>query len=130
MRTATDQLKADAAWTQPAPGEVLVHLTGFAPGCEDLDLRDGRRWKHWPATDARRVMGRLLRRLGKSPDQVSVRTAVLGKAVEVEVAIDTREGAQPAAFIADGLDLAAARLALEQLRAEGFRAPTAPDFDW
>jgi len=117
-------------------GWTSVHLTAAAPGCAELDIGDKRRWKSFERTPARQVVEAVLRRLGKGPDDVSVRQAQIGRRgaaepeTEVEVATETDQGVLPAAYVSFGLDLGAVRHALDLLSRERWCAPAQPSLNW
>lgn len=119
------------------PGRFAgVHLTAAAPGCVELPIGDKRRWKSFRQATAAEVVEALLRRLGKGPDQVSVRQAEVRNTArgrfeqEVEVAIETDQGVLPAAYVCFGCDLADVCLALDDLKRQQWRAPAEPSLNW
>jgi hypothetical protein len=127
---------APALAVSPHRAFVGVHLTAAAPGCVELPIGDKRRWKAFHQASAREVVEALLRRLGKGPDDVSVRQAEIRNTArgrfetEVEVAIETDQGVLPAAYVCFGLDLADIRLALDELSRQQWRAPAQPSSNW
>lgn len=115
-------------------GWTNVHLTAAAPGCAELDIQDKRRWRAFERSTARQVVEAILRRLGKGPDDVSVRQAQIGHAgrdeTEVEFAIETDQGVLPAAYVSFGLDLGDVRCALDDLSRQRWCAPAQPSLNW
>lgn len=114
---ADDATSAIAAWSPPAGAirQVLVHLSPFAPGLEGLDLVHDDRWRWMAWVTPGQVVRRVLLRLQRRADQVSLRAIDGLDGVEVHDGQPPFDGCERLLAIIFDVPASAVRLAWSAL---------------
>lgn len=100
----TAALLADASAARTIGGQIGVHLTPFAPGCQDLAIGHPDRWRVYQGRSLETVLRSVLTRLARAAGDVAAEDCPAG-GVDLTARI---EGApRPLAVIFEGAGLAA-----------------------
>lgn len=115
LRTALAEPErpAAASWTPSAGSirQVLIHLSPLAPGLDGLELSDDDRWRWMAWVTPRQVVNRVLLRLQRRADQVSLRAVEGLDGVEVHDGPPPFDGCERLLAIIFDVPAAAVRLA-------------------
>lgn len=114
---AADDAPAASSWTPPAGSirQVLVHLSPLAPGLDGVDLSDDTRWRWMAWVTPGQVVRRVLLRLQRRADQVTLRAIEGLDGVEVHDGPPPLNGCERLLAIIFDVPAAAVRLAWSAL---------------